>query len=112
MPKFKTKTQEQTVLFEPEPIGKIMDVDKNLDFSLRYKHPNGTLFQGDSIEWLKSIDSESIDLIFADPPYNIKKADWDKFETQEEYINWSMLWIREASRVLKKKWHFICLRIF
>lgn len=102
MPNFKTKTQEQTVLFEPEPIGKIIDVDESLDFSLRYKHPNGLLFQGDSIKWLKSIDSESIDLIFADPPYNIKKADWDKFKTQEEYINWSILWIKEASRILKK----------
>jgi site-specific DNA-methyltransferase (adenine-specific) len=66
-----------------------------------YKHPNGVLFQGDSIEWLKSLDTQSVDLIFADPPYNIKKADWDSFENQEEYIKWSMLWIKEASRILK-----------
>jgi site-specific DNA-methyltransferase (adenine-specific) len=66
-----------------------------------YKHPNGALFMGDSIEWLKSLKTESIDLIFADPPYNIKKADWDTFESQEEYIKWSMLWIKEAARVLK-----------
>ena len=66
-----------------------------------YKHLNGELWQGNSIEWMKSIASESIDLIFADPPYNIKKADWDTFESQEEYIKWSIKWIEQASRILK-----------
>lgn len=62
---------------------------------------NGVLFTGDSLEWLKYINDESIDLIFADPPYNINKADWDKFESQEHYIEWSMRWIKEAARILK-----------
>ena len=66
-----------------------------------YKHPNGSLYKGNSIDWLKSMKSESVDMIFADPPYNIKKADWDNFESQEEYIKWSMIWIEQASRVLK-----------
>ncbi|MFA5782760.1 MAG: DNA methyltransferase [Bacteroidales bacterium] len=66
-----------------------------------YKHPNGALYKGNSIEWLNSLKNESVDLIFADPPYNIKKADWDSFESQEEYIKWSMLWIEQASRILK-----------
>jgi len=61
----------------------------------------GLLFQDDSIAWLKTLNSESIDMAFADPPYNIKKADWDKFESQEQYINWSIAWISEVSRVLK-----------
>lgn len=69
--------------------------------SLFYKHPNGELWNGNSIEWLKSLETETADLIFADPPYNIKKADWDTFESQEKYINWSMLWIEQAARVLK-----------
>lgn len=80
----------------------------NIDFKIEedkpfifYKHPNGMLYKGNSIDWLKSLKSESIDLIFADPPYNIKKADWDNFESQEEYIKWSMIWIEQASRVLK-----------
>ncbi|MDQ3635637.1 MAG: site-specific DNA-methyltransferase [Acidobacteriota bacterium] len=70
---------------------------------LIYEHPNGKLYQNESIEWLKTIETESVDLIFADPPYNIKKTDWDKFESQEQYIEWSMQWIEEASRVLTKK---------
>lgn len=70
-------------------------------FRLQYEHPNGCLYHGDSLGWLKSLDSASVDLIFADPPYNIKKADWDNFDSQEEYIHWSIQWIRQASRVLK-----------
>lgn len=68
---------------------------------LFYKHPHGELFLGDSIEWLKNLETNSVDLVFADPPYNIKKADWDSFETHEKYLEWSMLWIKEAARVLK-----------
>jgi len=70
-------------------------------FQLQYKHIHGEIYQGDSISWLSSLKTGSVDLIFADPPYNIKKADWDNFETQEEYIKWSIKWIAQASRVLK-----------
>lgn len=73
-----------------------------LGYQLHFEHPDGRLFQGDSIEWLASLPSGSVDLIFADPPYNIKKAEWDTFESQQEYIDWSMKWIEEASRVLKQ----------
>lgn len=66
-----------------------------------YIRKNGMLFTGNSLQWLKSLKDESIDMIFADPPYNIKKADWDKFDSQEEYIKWSLQWISEASRILK-----------
>ncbi len=59
------------------------------------------MYQGDSIRWLQSLPSESVDLVFADPPYNIKKAEWDTFESQEAYIKWSEGWIQEAARVLK-----------
>ena len=44
-------------------------------FQLQYEHPNGKLYQGNSIDWLASLDDASVDLVFADPPYNIKKAD-------------------------------------
>lgn len=64
-------------------------------------HPSNTLWCGDAIEWLKGIPDESIDLVFADPPYNIKKAEWDTFESQSAYVDWSIEWIKEASRVLK-----------
>lgn len=66
-----------------------------------YEQSNGSLWLGDSIEWLRTLPNESVDLIFADPPYNIKKADWDSFESHEQYIAWSMVWIEQAHRVLK-----------
>ena len=62
----------------------------------------GKLYNYDAIKFLKQLDSNSIDLIFADPPYNIKKAEWDTFTNQKEYVDWSMAWISEAHRVLKK----------
>ena len=55
-------------------------------FQLQYKHPNGCLYQGDSIKWLASSRRKKWGIVFADPPYNIKKADWDNFESQEKYI--------------------------
>lgn len=63
----------------------------------------GKLFNADATEFLKSLPDESIDLVFADPPYNIKKAQWDTFSSQKEYVDWSMKWIREAHRVLKQE---------
>lgn len=66
-----------------------------------FSHPNGTIWVGDAIKWLKTLSSASVDLIFADPPYNIGKAEWDTFESHQQYIEWSLQWIKEAARVLK-----------
>lgn len=68
---------------------------------LYYEHPNGQLWRGDAIAWLRGLPSESVDLVFADPPYNIKKAEWDDFESHQAYVEWSVRWIEEAARVLK-----------
>ncbi len=74
----------------------------NPNLSVRlYQHPNGEIWVGNAIAWLRSLDSESADLVFADPPYNIKKAEWDSFESQAEYVDWSLQWIEQAARVLK-----------
>lgn len=68
---------------------------------LFYSHPRGEIWIGDAIAWLRSLESESVDMIFADPPYNIKKAEWDEFESQAQYVEWSLAWIQEAARALK-----------
>lgn len=94
---FKTK---QPSLFEIPPQGEIIKAKGKTAFEIVYHHKHGKLYQGNSIEWLKSLDSGTINLIVADPPYNINKTDWDKFESQEEYIKWSLQWIKESSRVL------------
>lgn len=69
---------------------------------LHYEHKLGKLFLGDWLPWLASLETGAADLIFADPPYNVKKADWDEFESHDQYIEWSTKWIKEAARVLKK----------
>jgi len=68
---------------------------------LFFSHPNGQLWVGDAVLWLCTLADESVDLIFADPPYNIRKAEWDTFESQQAYVNWSLQWIEQAARVLK-----------
>ena len=69
--------------------------------SLFFKHPDGEIWTGDAIAWLGSLETASVDLVFADPPYNIKKAEWDTFESQQKYLEWSLRWIEEVARVLK-----------
>ena len=82
--------------------GHVIEIEESTTgFRCQFEHPHGRLYQGDSIEWLASLTPESVDLIFADPPYNLKKAEWDNFESQEAYINWSMQWIGPASIALK-----------
>lgn len=74
-----------------------------------FKTELGELYNYNALKYLKQIETNSIDLIFADPPYNIKKAEWDTFSSQKEYVDWSMEWISEAHRVLTNKGSlFIC----
>jgi len=67
-----------------------------------FSNSDGTLFQGDSLLWLKGLPDSCVDMAFADPPYSIGKADWDCFKSHEEYLSWCEKWICEISRVLKK----------
>jgi site-specific DNA-methyltransferase (adenine-specific) len=65
-----------------------------------FQTKQGKLYNLDVVDFFRLIPSQSVHLIFADPPYNIKKAEWDTFESQKRYIEWSMKWIKEAERVL------------
>lgn len=75
------------------------------------------IIKGDSLEILKNIPSDSIDLIFADPPYYMQtegellrtngtkfngvEDKWDKFSGFEEYDNFCIGWLKECQRILK-----------
>ncbi len=64
---------------------------------------------GDAIEALKSIPDESIDLIFADPPYNIGKnfnGKIEKWKTEESYLEWCYEWIDLCIQKLKPNGSF------
>ena len=97
--KKKRQTNRQLALIDRQLRGQLIPKNGQAFYPL-YKLGDSLLFEGDSIQWLKSLGNESVDLIFADPPYNIKKAEWDDFQTQEDYITWSTEWIKEASRIL------------
>jgi site-specific DNA-methyltransferase (adenine-specific) len=73
---------------------------------------------GDSVEVLDSLPEKSIDLIFADPPYNLQlvqelyrpnmtrvdgvDAQWDQFGSLEEYDGFTRAWLSACRRVLKE----------
>ena len=58
---------------------------------------------GDSISVLKKMKDKSVQLIFADAPYNIGKDfgnNSDKWDNMYDYIDWCKVWIDECMRVL------------
>jgi len=100
MPIKKDNSKKQIGLFGSPINGVLFSPKSNESYYHLYKQGDNILCEGNSLDWLRSLETESIDLIFADPPYNINKANWDKFESQEKYIEWSMQWIKESARVL------------
>jgi len=83
---------------------------------------DNVVIHGDSIEVLKTLPPNSVDLIFADPPYNLQlrgdlfrpnqtKVDavndhWDQFASFEEYDTFTRAWLKECFRVLAKDGSF------
>jgi SOS regulatory protein LexA len=78
------------------------------------------IYNMECLEFMKNIENETIDLIFADPPYNLSKSNfkmkfvksggtdlntnkgsWDKF-AQEDYEIFTKKWLSESLRILKK----------
>ncbi len=62
------------------------------------------IYQGDCIEIMSGFPAESVDLIFADPPFNIGVRYDNSGDSKEyrEYVEWSKKWISEAAKLLKK----------
>lgn len=61
------------------------------------------ILQGDCLELLGQLDAESVDLAFADPPFNIG-YEYDQYEDDhaaEDYISWCTDWMTQLYRVLK-----------
>lgn len=59
----------------------------------------------DCLEYMATLDSDSVDLIIADPPYFIGfdgGKGWDStWDSEEEYLEWCQEWTAECVRVLK-----------
>ena len=88
----------------------------SVEFKPYFKHDNFVLYNTDSIGLLSSLPEDSIDMIFADPPYNlsnggfsvhagrmvsVNKGDWDKSKGFEDDYSFHFRWLEACRRVLK-----------
>lgn len=67
------------------------------------KPPQNTLVHGDCIAGMRQIDDGTVDLAFADPPFNIG-YDYDLYQDDlesEKYLDWCRQWMGEVVRLLK-----------
>ena len=96
-------------LLKPRALQKAQD--------LRDALPLGQIIPGDCVEAMRSLPSASVDLVFADPPYNLQLGGdlsrpdgshvdavtdhWDQFDSFAVYDKFTREWLTEARRVLK-----------
>lgn len=95
----------------------VLIVDKQVATTQDYFSENDfTLIHGDSVQVLENMKENSVDMIFADPPYNLSnggftvhagkrvsvdKGDWDKSRGLKEDFFFHHKWIEACRRVLK-----------
>ena len=88
--------------------------EKNNKVDIKRNH----IYRGDSISVLKGLPSESVDFVFAAPPYNLQlknelsrpdsstvsavNDEWDQFESFQKYDQFTMNWLSEIKRIIKK----------
>ncbi len=79
--------------------------------------PLDSIIRGDCIAAMRALPAKSVDMIFADPPYNLQLGgelfrpdgthvdavtdDWDKFDSLKHYDAFTRAWLAEAHRILK-----------
>ena len=54
---------------------------------------NNVIYLADVFDFLLKLEDSSIDLVIADPPYNMRKADWDTFKTEKDYFDFTYKWL-------------------
>jgi len=103
---------EMTKLRTATPVrkGKARSVDKS-------ELPLGQILAGDCVAAMRRLPDNSVDLVFADPPYNLQLGgdlnrpdgshvdavtdDWDRFDSFGAYDKFTRAWLTECRRVLK-----------
>ncbi len=79
--------------------------------------PRNVILQGDCVDHMAALPEGSVDMVFADPPYNLQLANelvrpdtsrvdgvdetWDKFQSLAVYDAFTRDWLSAARRVLK-----------
>lgn len=61
------------------------------------------IIKGDCLEVLKKIPDNSVDMTFADPPFNLKKKynHYEDSKEKQDYLNWCNDWMSEMVRITK-----------
>ena len=111
-PSFKSPIKVQrTATAKPKPTS-LVSTSRRLG-----ETPTNSILLGDCIEILRDLQAESVDLVFADPPYNLQLAGdlsrpdqsrvdavddaWDKFGSFAEYDGFTKDWLAAVRRVMK-----------
>ena len=87
------------------------------EFAAVSELPLGRILAGDCVEAMRTLPDASVDLVFADPPYNLQlggdlnrpdgsyvdavTSAWDQFESFATYDTFTRDWLRQCRRVLK-----------
>ena len=100
-PKETQLPQKALKLTDVEYDGQLKSANGARFLSDRAHHEIGRISTIDCVVWLQTFGDQTVDFIFADPPYNIGKAAWDSFESHDSYVEWCLTWTKECSRVLK-----------
>ena len=98
-------------------MGVIEKVRRGRPAAIEPAMPLDTILRGDCIGHMRALPAKSVDMIFADPPYNLQLGgdlfrpdgsavdavtdDWDKFDTFAAYDAFTRAWLAEAKRILK-----------
>jgi len=89
------KNQPKTSSFLEDGFNKAIEKYKKL--------PINQIIMGDAIEEMKKIPSSTIDMTFADPPFNLNKkyGNYKDTKTVADYIEWCEKWLTEMVRITK-----------
>jgi site-specific DNA-methyltransferase (adenine-specific) len=80
------------------------EINPQKDMKPVFKTELGQLYQGDCLDLLRGIENDRMDLIFADPPFNLNKLYPSKINDNlktSQYLSWCEDWAFECTRVLK-----------
>ena len=102
---------QEKIKFAVKPAEKAHEITPRADL------PLGRILPGDCIAAMRSLPTASVDLVFADPPYNLQLGGelnrpdgshvdavtdhWDQFDSMAVYDKFTREWLTEARRVLK-----------
>ena len=78
-------------------------VDSDSSLATRTPPPVNEVLQGDCVEGMARLTSECIDLVFADPPFNIgyEYDSYDDRRDDRDYLAWSRQWMAQVYRLLR-----------